>query len=206
MKMTTYDRLTCVLLCGLALWMAFFSLYQNKSISDDDGNLVDNRLVLFSYSNNTFFTATVTNEEQEIESEIQEIEKTLEFMVWPDERENLLRHAIDLTQKLIIKDPTETNHWKRLLPLQYEYSPEPNAIFWILDKIYKLNGWNNRVLINLSRYCVPFVFDDGISVPVVCTKIIRQLSSEYEEVRLASLIGISIEDLNTVLSQNKELQ
>jgi len=131
--------------------------------------------------------------------EVEEQDKTLEFMVWPDERRKILQQSVGTTQQLINLEPTKISYWQRLLELQYELDPNPTEISWVLDKLYKLNRWNDRNMITMARYCVPSAFSLASQNPASCTDIVKNLPFQEDERRLARLMGINQQDLAIVL-------
>lgn len=189
--MTKHSRFIVIFLCGVVIWFGYICINSNQTVPVGSKDLGSNES---DWS------------DQKLELEIKSLEATLEFMVWPKERLKILKQSISVTQELINRQPTNSEHWKRLLSYQYEYSIDPKSISWILDKIYKLEGWNNRVLINLSRYCVPFAFDNKHDTPFVCEKIIQNLLLQESASQLAHRIGISLEDLEIVMRHYLESQ
>jgi len=138
---------------------------------------------------------------REIKIQAREQDRILDFMVWEVDREKLLDQAIGLSHRQVNTQPFNVNAWLRLLTLQYERSPESSEVSRIMRGIYKLDGWREDTRVHLSRYCVPFIFNDGIQVPEICGTIVANLPSQDNKSLLASRIGVSLEDLEVILKE-----
>lgn len=197
MKKTLIGRLTIFFLILLASWFGYSCVTYNNYNQQPNLSATSNYVL----SKINPLADRRTESMRGLQVRASEQDKTLGFMVWPEERIKVLEQAIQLTREQINIEPAQVSHWQRLLNLQYELEPESQRISWILDKIYLLDGWNLETLIVLSRYCVPFAFIDGSQAPETCSEIFANLLPQYQKATLGHLIGIGVEDLEVVLNR-----
>lgn len=134
-----------------------------------------------------------------LKARAREQDKTLEYMVWPQERRQVLGESIGLAKQQLMVTPFKPAAWERLLYLQYEQAPSSPELSWALQNLYTLNGWSHRAIVRMVRYCVPFAFIENSTAPDVCTEITNNLPWQSKPVFLARKIGISADDLNVVI-------
>lgn len=196
MNKIIFRRLPLLLLIGFTGWLGFSCLNYSAYTRALNQTSVPTVLSKYNLLVNSNDLASL-----EMQSQAQELDKVLEFMVWPTERKKLLLQSIHLTQQQINQQPTQFKYWQRLLNVQYELNSGSEQVSWILEKVYKLGGWNHNWVINLSRYCVPFAFKKEELAPEICNQIISHLPELDTKISLARRIGVSDEDLDVVLSR-----
>ncbi len=125
-------------------------------------------------------------------------DEVLDYMVWPKERKKTLTEAFELSKKQVLLKPFDASNWERLLYLQYEKSPNSKDFSWMLENLYKLNGWYYKSHLRLARYCVPFVFNTNLNTPKVCYQIIDSLLARKTNRNLARDVGLSSKDFEDV--------
>jgi len=123
----------------------------------------------------------------------QAIEAALEYMVWPREREKLLRQYLALNQVQLLQQPLDTASWFRLTRAQRDLGCSSQEIVWSFMHALDQRDWDERSHQSLIFYCTVLHRQLNKEMVSRCDDLLRVTKFRTRQESLAKRIGLSQE-------------
>ena len=128
----------------------------------------------------------------ELRRQLDELNRRLDFMVWKDQRADLLKQKMDITQQLSNLEPLNAAHWRSLLSLSDQMSVNDDRD-WSLLQMIKLQAWDNRSHWDLAYFCIKYFENLNSNAQSECNKFLAATSLRTKPQRVTGRLGLDLE-------------
>jgi len=195
----TFLALSLAAICGwlsVSAWQAMDGLAGDfaSSVNMSSGSFnpyIDNRLV----------------SQQQLSGQTRVLRQRLEFMVWPQERQQLSQNLVQLLQQKINLDPMNSSLWVQLSLAQADANIELAERISTIRRGLLLSRWSRDNRLILTRPCVLEYQELTKLEPDLCHELLNQIADGMPidkklRRRIAAAMGVKADVLKDVLTRH----
>jgi len=135
----------------------------------------------------------------QLRSEMDEISRTLGFMVWERERESLGNQLSSKLRQQINARPFDPVLWRDLTFVNKIAPTSMRERAWVLSQAAALQKWNEPQRILLTHHCVEEYVEFQKTAPQLCDELLRELPEQPSLKTLADKMNVSLSKLRSAL-------
>ena len=147
-----------------------------------------------------------SGELRELEVRSAELVNTLEYMVWPDQREQLLVELYSNLKRQSNLKPLDAWLWVQILSVQVEHEVARGDRVWALESAIRLNKWNEQRRPVLARHCLLSEHLLAAQLLERCLRLYTQLPWQDRPAYLSRSVGVSQSTLTAALERARKIK
>jgi len=190
-RVTTFSKRSKALGCILLIVFVYLSV--NAFIA---ARYIDNHHL--GYSSANVYLSQGGSYDASLASTINSESKSLEFMVWPQERRALSQALSQMVQQRIALDPFNGDLWLQLSYLQKDAGVNMNERAWTIERAARLLKWNINQRPKIGHYCVSEYTLFQQVIPALCSSLISNLPAFWTDSQKAAQLDVQLNDLKAV--------
>lgn len=186
---------TAVLLLAISLMLAV-SCYRQLAWYTTTGDLSD-RDAREGATLNLF----LSDQEARLQHEVAELERVLEFMVWPSVERPLRRRLLELYRQQANRSPFDGALWLKMLNQQSFSADREQQLDWILGRVLATSGWRHEAFVNLAYYCIRYEEILTTDTRAACNRLLAESVGQNRSRALPQVLGLSRRQVEQILQQ-----
>ena len=143
---------------------------------------------------------------RELEADNTDLENTLEYMVWPNQREQLLVELYSNLKRQSNLKPLDARLWLQILSVQVEHEVSHGDRVWALESAIRLNKWNELRRPVLAHHCLLSEHLLAEKLLQQCLRLYTQLPWQDRPAYLSRSVGVSQSTLLAALERAQKIQ
>ena len=133
-----------------------------------------------------------------------ELERVLEFMVWPSVEQPMRRRLLELYRQQVNRSPFDGQLWQKIL-YQQSYLADPGEqLNFIFGRVMATSGWKHKVFVNLAYYCVNYADVLDTETNNACNKLLANAIGQHRARRLPQVLGLNPQQVELILRQAEQ--